>query len=260
MKKRTTTLNFIFALILLLCATCGQDSESPNPDDNNNSTDPNTYKQAVGKAANDILSAGNYDGITLEIIAVDGYQLEDAVINDFKAFIEQVANKPKGITIKKSTVSAPGLAPYSVTDLISFEDNNRTQFNKDKQLTIYMFITEDAYTNQNVLGLAYRSTSFAIMGGRIKELTGGFGQPSEKLVLQTVLRHELGHLLGLVNVGTPMQSDHQDTQNGHHCDVDNCLMYYAVETSDFLSNIVNSSEPPALDSQCRADLRANGGK
>mgnify|MGYP003676889675 CR=1 FL=1 len=246
-------------LVFLLFGACSKSGEDPN-NDPDPQPDPNLNKKAVGAAANDILSNVNYDGITIELVAVSGYELDNSVINDFKSFLQTLVQKPDGITVKTSTVSSPGLAPYSLNDLISFEDQIRMQFNEGKELAIFMFITEDAYTNENVLGLAYRNTSFALMGGRIKELTGGIGQPSENLVMQTVLRHEMGHLLGLVNVGSAMQTDHQDIDNGHHCDVEDCLMYYAVETSDFLSNITNNTSPQALDTQCRADLTANGGK
>ncbi|MBR9859885.1 peptidase, partial [bacterium] len=145
-------------------------------------------------------------------------------------------------------------------DIVELEDQVRTEYNEGKELTLFILITEDSYTEENVLGLAYRNTSFAIMGGRIRELTGGIGQPSESLVLKTVLRHELGHLLGLVNVGTKMQTNHQDVAHGKHCDVEDCLMYYAVESAGFLDNLLGVSNPPSLDSQCRTDLKANGGK
>ncbi|MEQ9288649.1 MAG: peptidase [Cyclobacteriaceae bacterium] len=251
--------SYISFLIFIGVLACSQNGEDPVADPDPQ-PDPNLNKKNVGDSSNDMLSDTNYDGITLEIVAVNGYELDNSVIDEFKSFIEMLVRKPDGITVRASSISTPGLAPYSASDLRSFEDQNRTKFNDDKELAIFMFITEDAYTNENVLGLAYRNTSFALMGGRIRELTGGIGQPSENLVLQTVLRHEMGHLLGLVNVGTAMQTDHQDTNNGHHCDVQDCLMYYAVETGDFLSNIVNETSPPALDSQCRADLTANGGK
>ncbi|MEQ6120929.1 peptidase [Reichenbachiella sp. MALMAid0571] len=259
MRKVLEKIRVVSLLVLFLAFGCSQggndqmDDQDPQPDSNLN-------KKSVGDSANDILSNVKYDDIIIELVAVNGYQLDNSVINDFKSFLQTLVQKPGGITVSTSTVAPPGLAPYSLNDLISFEDQNRTGYNQNRELAIFMFITEDAYTNENVLGLAYRNTSFALMGGRIRELTGGIGQPSENLVLQTVLRHEMGHLLGLVNVGTPMQTDHQDTDNGHHCDVEDCLMYYAVETSDFLSNIINNNSPPELDVQCRADLTANGGK
>ena len=85
------------------------------------------------------------------------------------------------------------------------------------------------------------------------------GQPSRELVESSVIQYEIGHILGLVNTGTEMVEDHQDEENGHHCTDDDCLMYYAIESADMISNILGGSIPD-LDEKCKQDLRANGGK
>jgi len=241
----------IVLAFLIIPLSCKKDKEANNQKSN---------QQSVGESANDILSASKYDKIVLEIIAVEGFELDNTVLTSFKSFIESLSNKPNGIEIKSSTINNPGLAPYSINDISTFEKNARKEYNNGKALAIFLFITEGSYSENNVLGLAYQNTSMAIMGGRIRELTGGFGQPSENFVLQTVLRHEIGHLMGLVNVGTAMQTYHQDEPHGHHCNDKNCLMYYAVESGDFLSNFIGNSNPPNLDANCIADLKANGGK
>lgn len=242
---------FIIASLIMLSGCKKDNKDGPNPKLN---------KLSLGKSANDILSAKEYDQMTIEIISVSGFELQTSQINSFKSFVESIVNKPSGVNIKTSSVTNPGLAPYSLEDLIQFEETNRTEYNDGKELTLYLFITESEYTEKNVLGLAYQNTSMAIMGGRIRALTGGIGQPSENLVLQTVLRHEIAHLMGLVNIGTAMQTNHQDVAHGKHCDVKECLMYYAVESGDFIGNLVGTNSPPELDSQCKADLKANGSK
>ena len=247
----------ILVSVLLICLNCSNKDENPNPTVPN----PSLNKKNVGESANDFLSLATYDKLTIELVSVNGFTPSTNVLNSFKSFLEARLNKPNGIIIQSRNVPATGLAPYSLAEITTYEDNSRTKFNVARELTMYIFITEDAYSeNSNVLGLAYRNTSFAIMGGRIRQLTGGIGQPSEDLVMQTVLRHEAAHLLGLVGVGTPTQSNHQDVAHGKHCNVTNCLMYYTVESGDFISNLTGLSTPPELDTQCINDLRANGGK
>lgn len=80
-------------------------------------------------------------------------------------------------------------------------------------------------------------------------------QVSRQQLFTTLLQHEFGHLLGLVDQGSPMQHSHRDTDNGAHCDNRSCLMYYAVET-----DAASAAITPLLDAACRADLKANGGK
>ncbi len=88
---------------------------------------------------------------------------------------------------------------------------------------------------------------------------GGLAQPSRAAAETAVINHEFGHLLGLVNNGTPMIGDHQDEPHGKHCDNSKCLMYYAAETSDLLANLLTGAVP-GLCVNCENDLKGNGGK
>jgi hypothetical protein len=106
----------------------------------------------------------------------------------------------------------------------------------------------------NSFATSYWNTSTCIFGQAINDNTGSPGLVSKSGLLSTVLQHEKGHLLGLVNQGSPMQASHLDAANGAHCDNNNCLMYYGIE-SYAISNFV-----PEMDANCRADLKANGGK
>lgn len=59
-----------------------------------------------------------------------------------------------------------------------------------------------------------------------------------------------------------MQTDHKDEENGNHCDNESCLMYYAMERPDLISQFLDldGEDVPGLDTNCIADLQANGGK
>jgi len=141
------------------------------------------------------------------------------------------------------------------------ESDKRTLFNTATELTVFAFVADGDYAdNSNVLGVAYKTTSVALFGKKINSISGGVGQPSRAILETTVLNHEFGHIMGLVNAGTTPQTNHQDVVHGRHCDVDTCLMFWAAETGDIVSNLIGLSEAPGLDSQCIADLKANGGK
>jgi hypothetical protein len=72
------------------------------------------------------------------------------------------------------------------------------------------------------------------------------------------MEHEYGHLLGLVNLGSPMQVDHKDPAS-NHCNNSSCLMYYETQVGQ-MGGILVSGPVPSLDANCRNDLKANGGK
>ena len=99
----------------------------------------------------------------------------------------------------------------------------------------------------------------SILGKTIHDNSGGIGQASRTKLETTVLEHEFAHILGLVDSGSTMQTNHKDAAHGNHCNNTNCLMYYASETTDILGVLLTGSIP-VLDANCKADLTANGGK
>jgi hypothetical protein len=93
----------------------------------------------------------------------------------------------------------------------------------------------------------------------VQQHSGGLNQPERSRLKTAIINHEFGHILGLVNAGTPMQEHHQDTPNGRHCTDRSCLMNWVVETGNVVQNLFGGAMPE-LDQKCINDLRANGGK
>lgn len=245
-----------FAIFILFSGCSKDDDENGNPDGSLN-------KKSVGASAHDLLSADKYKKVVLEIQFVEGFEPQTATVNSLKTLMEQRMNKPNGITVKLSPLPAAGFGKtsYSINDIAAIEENNRQEYTTADAIAIYFFFADGRFSedsgNSKVLGVAYRNTSMAIFEKTIQELSGGFTQPSRTKLETVVMQHELGHILGLVNVGTPMVTPHQDHE--HHCDNTNCLMYWAVETGDVVQNLLGTGMP-VLDQNCLNDLKANGGK
>ena len=173
--------------------------------------------------------------------------------------LSALLNKPSGISIVTKEIPASSKTTLSLNDVIDIEKNNRTAFTSGSELAVCILYTNGNYTDNNVLGISYKNTSVAIFGKMIYDNSGGIGQASRTKLEATVLEHELGHLLGLVDLGSPMQAGHKDATHNNHCNNTNCLMYYASETSDILGFLITGNIP-SFDANCRADLQANGGK
>jgi predicted Zn-dependent protease len=187
-------------------------------------------------------------------------------LDSLKSFLERRLNKNSITILEPTVIPGKGQDSYSADEIRELEKDYRdeyTEYDDSNILTVYMIIVDGYFNQQNVLGIAYYNTSTAFFGPSYDEASGGLGQASRFLVEATSFRHEFGHLFGLVNIdgsGTDMQEeDHQDDANGHHCDNDQCLMYYAVETTNFFGQLMGE-EIPSLDKNCVFDLRANGGK
>jgi hypothetical protein len=211
----------------------------------------------------DFLSSSKYEKLTIEMQYVSGHEPTAAAVTNLKNFLEQRLNKPGGISIVQTAISSPGRSTYTLNDIRDIEESKRTQNTSRKNLTAYFLFLDGDYAgnsgNAKVLGIAYENSSMVIFEKTIRNFSGGVTQPAVSTLESTVMLHEFGHILGLVNNGSPMQVYHQDEPNGHHCNNQNCLMYYAAETSDIVGNLLGGNVP-ALDSKCIADLQANGGK
>ncbi len=245
--------------------TSGRGFHSPNE-----SADYNSHL-APGAAAHDLLSADKYQNLIIEIQAMSGYEPTTQAQNALVAFVTARVNKPGGIMV----VNDPSIPPqnkgsYSLDDIGQIEANNRVHFSTGTTMASYFLFVDGASSNDmpnsgsTILAYAYQNTSMGVFEKSIRDVSGSLpGQVSTATVESTVVEHEFGHILGLVNLnpGTPMQTPHQDTAHGNHCSVSNCLMYWSVNTSDVVSNLLTlGGTTPQLDAQCLADLKANGGK
>ena len=72
------------------------------------------------------------------------------------------------------------------------------------------------------------------MGGeRTVPLLGTLEEDACRAVEFGVWSHEVGHVIGLVNNGLAMQSDHEDAEHPHHDVEPGCLMYWAYDGPSF---------------------------
>lgn len=251
--------------ILTIFQSCTKDN-SINADsgNNNNSITIIANKQTTGSSSNDLLSDTKFKSMVIELVYVEGFEPTTAAIDNFKTFLEARTYKPNGITIEKRAISSQGKSVYSIDEIKVIEDANRTKYNTDDQIAVWAFFTngksDSDSDNTMVLGTAYRNTSFVIFEETIQNSSNSPFEPNRTVIETTVITHEFGHILGLTNLGAPLQSDHEDTEHSKHCNDQDCLMYWAVESSAGIANLVNMSSAPQLDAQCIADLQANGGK
>ena len=241
----------VSSLLVFLFSCRKQNNTNPE-------TLPNSYSdQALGKSAVDMLSSVTYTTLNIQVQYMPGYPLDATTISNLTAYLNGICNKPGGINITQSQIAANGHA-FTVDSAAITERINRTAYTSGNTIAVYILVTDGFDTSLTTLGFAYRNTSICLFGKDIYANSGGFGQPTRVALETSVLEHELGHILGLVNLGTPMQVFHQDTVHNNHCTNPHCLMYYAIDTHNVIPTL--SSTVPLLDSNCLNDLHANGGK
>jgi hypothetical protein len=228
------------------------------------STNVVTNRQSTGSSANDLLSADTFKKMIVEIAYLEGFIPTETAKNNFKNFIENRTFKPEGVEFIEKQIPSTGKTVYTLEEVVDLEKEHRTLYNTSTTIAVWvLFINGKSSSDNNqgsILGSAYWNTSFVIYEETIHGLSDSVFEPERSLLETSVINHEFGHILGLTNLGTNLQSDHEDADHPKHCIVEDCLMYWAAETSQGIGNILSGGQIPTLDSQCLADLQANGGR
>jgi hypothetical protein len=255
MKIKALKFLFLFTILFIGIGACKKDSKLQV---NKN------HKKSTGSSSNDLLSSDNYTKLQVEIQYMTGFRPTTEAMDRLSTFLSNRLNKSGGISLVYTEISAQGKTKYSLDDIRNIESENRSAYTDDKTIATYFLFLDGEYSensgNAKVLGIAYYNTSMVIFEKTIKDLSGGFGEPSTNKLESTVINHEFGHILGLVNIGSPMQNNHQDVPHGAHCDNGDCLMNWTAETGDAVGNLIGGAPVPSLDPNCLNDLKANGGK
>lgn len=256
-SRRSSLLRLLLVTCIAVAGACTSDATTPTSPDPE--PEPYDQTQATGASAADLLAADSYDSLVVQVQYVEGHRPTDQGLSILHDFLSSRLNKPRGISVQLEAIPSPGQATYTVEDVVALEQQHRTAFTEESTLAVYfLFLDGEFSEDANVLGFAYYNTSMAIFQERIENNTGGTLGPSQSTVEGVVLSHEIGHNLGLVANGSPMQEEHQDEPHGKHCDNEDCLMYHAVRTLDFIAGL--TGDGPVLDQNCIDDLQANGGK
>lgn len=248
--------SFILFFLLIVFTGCSTDNdENEDPSKANN--------LSLGISANDLLSDQKYTSMKIELLYVQEFEPTSETLSEIRSFLQTYTHKPKGITIATRAIPSPGGGPYEISDIVDLEKENRTVFTSGTEIGVFIFFADGKSAteegNKLVLGTAYRNTSMVIFEKTVKELSETTRLPQGQIE-STTIKHEFGHLFGLVDNGSPAQSAHEDTESKSHCNVSNCLMVAKVEFGSGTTDLLKSNHAVEFDDSCLLDLRANGGR
>lgn len=192
-----------------------------------------------------ILTARNYPKLLIEVIYVSGFNAPTKADLDYlKSKVKQYCHKETVELVISPEIpysKIPTLC-WSSSDLTYFEFKHAKYTTVGDTLVIHiLYVPGVDYPDLIVRGRAYGDYAFVLFRQQ-------FSQDRER----AVLLHEFGHLMGLVNCGTPCQTDHQERDPAHrpHCRNEKCIMYWSSPDGQF----------PDFDASCKLDIIGNGGK
>ncbi len=249
----------LFILLLFFTSCSPEDSDSGN-----RGIDKSANLKSLGTSAKELLSDTKFTSIRIEMVYVTGYEPSQKTQDNLVSFLNQRTFKPDGITIIKRAVSSSGKAPFEINEIAKIESEERLAYNAGDEIAVFIYFADGSNekdtSSKVVLGSAFRNTSIVIYGETIKNISNRMNAPDKSTVESTVVNHEFGHLFGLVNLGTPLQTEHEDDLSSGHCDVSGCLMNANVEFGSGVVDMINNNTNPQLDDACILDLQANGGR
>lgn len=216
-----------------------------------------------GQRAPDYLRPQPYTSILVELDFVDGSEPEASAVSLLRQRFESVTGKPVEV-VRTGGVEGKGASHrYTIAEIRDLEEQHRSQHSAGSRAVLYVLYLDGGYVEDTndakTLGVTYRGSAIAMFKANLRFASKAnaldLGKPTLEAVEKSVLVHELGHALGLVNKGTPMMTPREDRDHPGHSSNKDSVMYWAVETN-FIGSILGQNPPTDFDANDRADLRA----
>jgi predicted Zn-dependent protease len=245
MKRNYLVLTVLFMMLAASLASSGCMDSPSEP-------------KVMGGNAKGYLQDKKYKRIVVEVDYVDGFHPDSGVLDTLKNRIGTYCDKDKTFIFKDDNFPK-SRSSYSLEDIKELEKEYRDYYTMGKDIVAFVLYLNGVYSeDSNVLGLAYSPTSFAIFKEKINDIDIPPGV--ERFIdssdyEESVVIHEFGHLLALVNIGYQSDRDHADP-GGNHCKFDDCVMFYAIETVSIYDLVTHEDPKPPSDfgEHCRHDL------
>ena len=226
---------------------------------------PPRLSDTPGSNARDFVS-GAYPKLVVEVDWVDeggtSYKPPPAVLAFLEQRIGERATKPGGVSVTFGNAIATTKSSFSADDLRALEGTHRSARTGGDTAAIWIVFanrySEGGAGGSTVIGVAYAGSSAAVFVAPIQD-AATFLVPAETIERIAAV-HEVGHLFGLVNTGTPMVAPHEDAAHPGHSSNPDSVMYWQAEGTDLVSLIAGGRNPDNFDTADSADLRAIGGK
>lgn len=214
----------------------------------------------------DYVSSENYTKWVIEVDTIQGQGPPSGALDFLKSRLASVVNKPGGLDLlQDDTMPARG-GEWTDRDIAQYVDAHRgTNTGGNTVVTHLLFLdghSEHDEDNARVLGVAYGHETIVLFAESIaSSCTILATNPCTNAapVWRSVLVHEFGHTMGLVDNGIPMVTPHEDSSHPGHSSSQSSVMYWAVERSGLLS-VFTGDPPNDYDAADRADLCRAGGK
>jgi len=208
----------------------------------------------VGQLAPALLQRGNGGRIVVEVRAQGGAGPAAGTLDH----VARVLRDASGKAIATDGVDGlgGGAREWTASAIAAAADAAAEHPQGGAQVVLRLLFLHGTFEGDgSVLGVAVRGDVAAIFSDQVDAAAGLLVAPG--VVEDAVTIHEVGHLLGLVDL--VLATGRADPAHPGHSTNEDSVMYWAVE-SDVIGQLLDGGIPNELDAQDRADLaRIRGG-
>lgn len=208
----------------------------------------------------DILRDDDYSEWLIEIDYVEGHIPSSNAIQLLQTRMEELVNKDEIDIVLDDQLPASGQT-WTISKLLDLKRDHQSFDTGGDRVVTWVVYLDGQWESDGTLGVALSDyETVGIFDETIEETASALLSPySATEIEQAVLVHELGHILGLVNNGIPMQNDRESDEHPGHSTNSNSVMYHAVESQNIIQAF-NGGIPTTFDADDKQDICAAGGR
>lgn len=202
----------------------------------------------VGGYAAFYLRPSESSTVVLDVHSQAGAEPTGETLAHVQATLRDVSGKEVGLN--GGTVDG-GARSWTAADIRALADRIGLDQSRQRAVITFLYLRGGFADSDTVLGVAVRSDVVAIFSDRVREASGPL--TSSTRVETAVSTHELGHLLGLVDL--VLDTGRDDPEHPGHSTNRGSVMFWAVE-STLVGSLLEGGPPTTFDAADRADIAA----
>ena len=255
--------SFVFCSILLL-QNCSRNEESNEPspqEEQANQVDVIFSDSVTAFNINVVYETGAVPRTgNISLTSTDIWEItETSYESIFQDHVDRNVNVPKTLG-EMTEIPDQNKSSWSSEELIALGQQEASLLASENEVNITVIFLRGLYDNRgSVLGVHFSGYPFAFVFKDVVEGVGG-SEKTQQYVEQSTVIHEIGHAIGLVNIGLPMVVDHEDGEHPGHTSNEDGVMYWAVESSDdilsVLTDIILGDQLDLFEVESKADARS----